>query len=64
MQVCGNCFFFLAGDNVCRRFPPQVSALAMSKDVVSGETMVQMNTAFPSMKPDLGWCGEWKERIA
>jgi hypothetical protein len=70
-ESCGNCRY-LSADSVCRRYPPtplivqQQSSIAPNarpnQPPVMIITAMQTSSAFPTMDPALGWCGEHKTK--
>lgn len=59
---CGNCAFALTVPGnlqsvFCRRFPPQIVVAPMAGN------MPALQVLFPTMRRDVGWCGEHKFRL-
>lgn len=62
LPTCGRCAFYLLDprnlkQGLCRRFPPQYSAVATPRGIVE---MV----AFPAVHVDMPGCGEFKAKFA
>jgi len=63
-EACGDCKYFQHTDKVCRRFPPvSFVAVTTSRLDTKAQCMVieanRMASAFPTMDPIHGYCGEF-----
>lgn len=58
---CETCrFYFIDGDDsLCRRYPPQVILVPVTKARPPAEPVFPLQSRFPTMLPS-GWCGEYQ----
>lgn len=61
VEACGNCRYFLAEGQLCRRHAPRSFLVGMSAPQVVGQAPVPIvNSYFPQTTPD-HWCGEYAQ---
>lgn len=60
VEACGNCRFFWAPAQNCRRAHPIAILVGMKPSVMAGQAPQPIvGSYFPQSRPD-GWCGEYE----